>query len=157
MLLKAENITISEKISMKNKTNLYDESRFEVAELINPRDCDNRLILAVYQYTLRGDKILQDNMPIMIEVIRDYIREAEIYMHLTDVLPRLIWDSQKLVIREEINLRKRNMELLRNKMNTGISPYYWRLYKEFDGYIECIHYKADYVISLEKPDTPTFW
>lgn len=107
---------------MKNKTNLYDESRFEVAELINPRDCDNRLILAVYQYTLRGDKILQDNMPIMIEVIRDYIREAEIYMYLTDVLPRLIWDSQKLAIREEINLRKRNMELLRNKMNTGISP-----------------------------------
>ena len=141
---------------MKNKTNLYDESRFEVAELINPRDCDNRLILAVYQYTLRGDKILQDNMPIMIEVIRDYIREAEIYMYLTDVLPRLIWDSQKLAIREEINLRKRNMELLRNKMNTGISPYYWRLYKEFDGYIEGIHYKVDYVISLEKPDTLTF-
>ena len=52
---------------------------------------------------------------------------------------------------------KRNMELLRNKMNTGISPYYWCLYKEFDGYIEGIHYKADYVISLEKPDTPTFW
>lgn len=142
---------------MKNKTNLYDESRFEVAELINPRDCDNRLILAVYQYTLRGDKILQDNMPIMIEVIRDYIREAEIYMYLTDVLPRLIWDSQKLAIREEINLRKRNMELLRNKMNAGISPYYWCFYKEFDGYIDGTHYKADYVISLEKPDTPNFW
>ena len=153
MLLKAENITISEKISMKNKTNLY-----EVAELINPRDCDNRVILAVYQHTLRDEKILQDNLPIMIETIRDYIREVEIHTHLTeDVLPRLIWDSQKLAIREEIILRKRNMELLRNKMNTGISPYYWCIYKEFDGYIEGIYYKADYVISLEKPDTPTFW
>ncbi len=138
---------------MKNKTNLY-----EVAELINPRDCDNRVILAVYQHTLRDEKILQDNLPIMIETIRDYIREVEIHTHLTeDVLPRLIWDSQKLAIREEIILRKRNMELLRNKMNTGISPYYWCIYKEFDGYIEGIYYKADYVISLEKPDTPTFW
>lgn len=49
------------------------------------------------------------------------------------------------------------MELLRNKMNAGISPYYWCLYKEFDGYIDGTHYKADYVISLEKPDTPNFW
>lgn len=142
---------------MKNKTNLYDGSRFEVAELINPRDCDNRVILAVYQHTLRDEKILQDNLPIMIETIRDYIREVEIHTHLTDVLPRFIWDSQKLAIREEIILRKRNMELLRNKMNTGISPYYWCIYKEFDGYIEGIYYKADYVISLEKPDIPTFW
>lgn len=134
-----------------------EDPRFEVAELINPRDCDNRVILAVYQHTLRDEKILQDNLPIMIETIRDYIREVEIHTHLTDVLPRLIWDSQKLAIREEIILRKRNMELLRNKMNTGISPYYWCIYKEFDGYIEGIYYKADYVISLEKPDTPTFW
>lgn len=137
---------------MKNKTNLY-----EVAELINPRDCDNRVILAVYQHTLRDEKILQDNLPIMIETIRDYIREVEIHTHLTDLLSRLIWDSQKLAIREEIILRKRNMELLRNKINTGISPYYWCIYKEFDWYIEGIYYKADYVISLEKPDTPTFW
>ncbi len=137
---------------MKNKTNLY-----EVAELINPRDCDNRVILAVYQHTLRDEKILQDNLPIMIETIRDYIREVEIHTHLTDLLSRLIWDSQRLAIREEIILRKRNMELLRNKINTGISPYYWCIYKEFDGYIEGIYYKADYVISLEKPDTPTFW
>lgn len=142
---------------MNNKTNLYDESRFEVAELINPRDCDNRVILVVYQHTLRDEKILQNNLPIMIETIRDYIREVEIYTRLTDLLSRLIWDSQKLAIREEIILRKRNMELLRNKINTGISPYYWCIYKEFDGYIEGIYYKADYVISLEKPDTPTFW
>lgn len=141
---------------MNNKTNLYDGSRFEVAELINPRDCDNRVILAVYQHTLRDEKILQNNLPIMIETIRDYIREVEIYTRLTDVLPGLIWDSQKLAIRKEIILRKRNMELLRNKMNTGISPYYWCIYKEFYGYIEGIYYKADYVISLEKPDAPTF-
>ncbi len=143
-------------IPMENKTNPYDP-RFEVTELINPRDCDNRLILAMYPYTLRGEKILQDNLPIMIETIRNYIREAEIHMQLTDVLPRLIWDSQKFAIQEEINLRKRNMELLRNKMNAGISPYYWRLYKEFDGYIDGTHYKADYVISLETQDAPNFW
>ncbi len=142
---------------MENKIKPYEDPRFEVAELINPRDCDNRVILAVYQYTLRDEKILQNNLPIMIETIRDYIREAEIYMHLTDVLPRLIWNSQKLAIQEEINLRKRNIELLRNKMNAGISPYYWRLYKKFDGYVDGIHYKADYVISLETQDAPNFW
>lgn len=142
---------------MENITNPYEDPRFKVTELINPRDCDNRLILAVYQYTLRGEKILQNNLPIMIETIRDYIREAEIYTQLIKVLPRLIWDSQKFAIQEEINLRKRNMELLRNKMNAGISPYYWRLYKKFDGYIEGTHYKADYVISLETKDAPNFW
>lgn len=143
-------------IPMGNKINPYDP-RFEVTELINPRDCDNRLILAIYPHTLRGEKILQDNLPIMIETIRNYIREAEIHMRLTDVLPRLVWDSQKLAIQEEINLRKRNVELLKNKMNTGISPYYWRLYKEFNGSIDGTHYKADYVIALESPDAPTFW
>ena len=44
-------------IPMENKTNPYDP-RFEVTELINPRDCDNRLILAMYPYTLRGEKKL---------------------------------------------------------------------------------------------------
>lgn len=140
-----------------NKTNPYKDPQFKVAELINPRDCDNRLILAMYPYTLRCERILQDNLPIMIETIRDYIREVESHMRLTKVLPRLIWDSQKLAIQEEINLRKRNMEQLRNKMNTGISPFYWCLYKEFNGYIDGTHYKADYLISLEQPDTPTFW
>ena len=142
---------------MGHKTNPYEDQRFEIAELINPWDCDNRLILAVYPHTLRGEKILQDNLPIMIEVIRDYIREAEIHIQLTKVLPRLIWDSQKQAIQEEINLRKRNMELLRNKMDTGISPYYWCIYKEFDGYIEGVYYKTDYVISLEKQNTPSVW
>ena len=142
---------------MENKTNPYEEPRLKVAELINPKDYDNRLILAVYPYTLRGEKILQDNLPIMIETIRDYIREAEIHMQLTDKLPRLVFDSQKLAIREEINLRERNIKLLRNKMNAGISPYYWRLYKNFNGYIEGTHYKGDYVIALESPDAPTFW
>ena len=142
---------------MQNKSNPYDEPQFEVSELINPWNCDNRMILAVYPHILRDEKILQDNLPIMIETIRGYNRAAEMHMRLTNVLPRLIWDSQKLAIQEEINLTKSNMEQLRNKMNTGISPYYWCLYKEFDGYIEGCHYKADYVISLEKPDAPTFW
>lgn len=73
---------------MENITNPYEDPRFEVTELINPRDCDNRLILAMYPYTLRGEKILQNNLPIMIEAIRDYIREAEIHMQLS--LPLVI-------------------------------------------------------------------
>ncbi len=72
---------------MENKIKPYEDPRFEVAELINPRDCDNRLILAMYPYTLRGEKILQNNLPIMIETIRDYIREAEIHMQLTKDFP----------------------------------------------------------------------
>ena len=49
---------------------------------------------------------------------------------------------------QEFDYTKPNGEESRRKVMT---------LREFDGYIEGIHYKADYVISLEKPDTPTFW
>ena len=35
-------------------------------------------------------------------------------------------------------------------MNDGISPYCWYFVRNFDRYIEGIHYKADYVVYLEK-------
>lgn len=107
-------------------------------------------ILLMYPYKLRNEKILRDNICNMKKIIREYINESEQYRKCMDIISKLIWDSQKTSMQNEADEHQRKADELAEQMNDGISPYAWYVKKNFDEYIDSIHYKADYLVYLDR-------
>ena len=126
--------------------------------LIEPDVCISDLIytehleriLIMYPYEFRNEQILKDNITKMSNVIREYINELELYRRCIDAIPNLIWDSKKASLQNEADEHQRKADELAEVMNDGISPYHWCVCKNFDQYINGIHYKANYAVCLEK-------
>lgn len=126
--------------------------------MIGPSVCIHELIsiehseriVIVYPYEFREEKILQDNIPKMMNVIREYINESELYRQCVDTIPNLIWDSQKISLQNEADKHQREADKLAEVMNEGISPYHWCFNKGFAEYVNGIYYQADYVVYLKK-------
>ena len=55
-----------------------NEPKLYVQELISTKYMDKR-VLILYPYELSNEPILKDNIPKMTKVIREYIKESEIY------------------------------------------------------------------------------
>lgn len=83
--------------------------------MVNPSVCIHELIsvkyleiiLIMYPYEFRNEKILKDNISKMTNVIREYINESELYRRCVDAIPSLIWDSQKSSIQNEADKHQR--------------------------------------------------
>lgn len=125
------------------------EPQFCVQELI-PIGCADTRILIMYPYELRDEQILKDNIPKMTKVIREYIKESELYRKCVDTIPNLIWDSQKLSMQNEADEHQRKADELAEKMNEGISPYAWYVKGKFNGEIGGFHYNVDNIVYLDK-------
>ena len=125
-----------------------DEHSVYIHELISMESLE--IILVMYPYEFRNEKILKDNIPKMTNVIREYINEMELYRRCINTIPNLIWDSQKISLQNEADEHQKRADKLAEVMNDGINPYHWCVCKNFDQCIDGIHYKADYVIYLEK-------
>ena len=119
-----------------------------ISDLISTEHLER--ILIMYPYEFRNEQILKDNITKMSNVIREYINELELYRRCIDAIPNLIWDSQKISLQNEADEHQRKADELAEVMNNGISPYHWCICKNFDQYINGIHYKANYAIYLEK-------
>ena len=119
-----------------------------ISELISTEHLERSIIM--YPYEFRNEKILKDNIFKMTNVIREYINESELYRRCIDTIPNLIWDSQKASLQNEADEHQRKADELAEVMNDGISLYHWCVCKNFDQYINGIHYKANYAIYLEK-------
>ena len=119
-----------------------NESQFCVQELISTEYMDKR-VLILYPYELRNEPILKDNIHKMTKVIREYIKESEMYRKCVDIIPNLIWDSQKISMQNEA-------DELAEKMNEGISPYAWYVKGRFNGEIGGFHYNVDNIVYLDK-------
>ena len=126
-----------------------NEPKFCVEELISMEYMD-RSVLILYPYELSNEPILKDNILKMTKVIREYIKESEMYRKCVDSIQNLIWDSQKISMQNEANEHQRKAYELSEQMNNGISPYAWYVKKNFDKYIDDIHYKADYFVYLDR-------
>lgn len=126
-----------------------NESKFYVQELISTEYMDKR-VLILYPYELSNESILKDNIPKMTKVIREYIKESEIYRKCVDSIPNLIWDSQKISMQNEADEHQRKADELAEKMNDGISPYAWYVKGKFNGEIGGFHYNVDNIVYLDK-------
>lgn len=125
------------------------EPQFCVQELI-PIKCTNTRILILYPYELRNEPILKDNISKMTKVIREYIKESEMYRKCVDSIQNLIWDSQKISMQNEADEHQRKTDKLAEKMNEGISPYVWYVKGSFNGEIGEFHYNVDNIVYLDK-------
>lgn len=128
---------------------MVKKQKFCVQELI-PMGCTDTRVLILYPYELSNEPILKDNILKMTKVIREYIKESEMYRKCVDSIQNLIWDSQKISMQNEANEHQRKAYELSEQMNNGISPYAWYVKKNFDKYIDDIHYKADYFVYLDR-------
>ncbi len=125
------------------------EPRFCIQELMATEYIDKR-ILILYPYELRNEPILKDNISKMTKVIREYIKESEIYRKCVDSIQNLIWDSQKISMQNEANEHQRKADELSEQMNNGISPYAWYVKGRFNGEIGGFHYNVDNIVYLDR-------
>lgn len=126
-----------------------NEPNFYVRELISTEYMDKR-VLILYPYELSNEPILKDNISKMTKVIREYIKESEMYRKCVGTIPNLIWDSQKLSMQNEADEHQRKADKLAEKMNEGISPYAWYVKGRFNGEIGGFHYNVDNIVYLDK-------
>lgn len=126
-----------------------NEPKFYVQELIST-EYMNKRVLILYPYELSNEPILKDNIPKMTKVIREYIKEYEMYRKCADTITNLIWDSQKISMQNEADEHQRKADELAEKMNEGISPYVWHVKGSFNGEIGGFHYNVDNIVYLDK-------
>ena len=126
-----------------------NEPKLYVQELISTKYMDKR-VLILYPYELSNEPILKDNIPKMTKVIREYIKESEIYRKCVDSIPNLICDSQKISMQNEADKHQRKADELAEKMNEGISPYAWYVKGSFNGEISGFHYNVDNIVYLDR-------
>ena len=126
-----------------------NESQFCVQELISTEYMD-KIVLILYPYELRNEPILKDNIHKMTKVIREYIKEYEMYIKCVDTISNLIWDSQKISMQNEADEHQRKADELAEKINEGISPYAWYVKGRFNGEIGGFHYNVDNIVYLDK-------
>mgnify|MGYP007091061765 FL=1 len=125
------------------------EPQFCIQELI-PIGCTDTRILILYPYKLSNEPMLKDNIFKMTKVIREYIKESEMHRKCVDIIPNLIWDSQKISMQNEAEEHQRKADELAEIMNGGISPYAWYVKGRFNGEIGGFHYNVDNIVYLDK-------
>ena len=128
---------------------MIEEPKFCVQELISTEHMDGRVVI-LYPYKLRNEPILKDSISKMTKVIREYIKETEMYRKCVDTIPNLIWDSQKLSMQNEADAHQRKADELAEIMNEGISPYAWYIKGRFNGEIGGLHYNVDNIVYLDR-------
>lgn len=126
------------------------EPQFCVVEELISMEYMDRSVLILYPYELSNEPILKDNIPKMTKVIREYIKESEMYRKCVDIIPNLIWDSQKLSMQNEADEHQRKADELAKIMNEGISPYAWYVKGRFNEEIGGLHYNVDNIVYLDK-------
>ena len=110
----------------------------------------DKRVLILYPYELRNEPILKDNIHKMTKVIREYIKEYEMYIKCVDTISNLIWDSQKISMQNEADEHQRKADEFAEIMNEGISPYAWYVKGRFNGEIGRFHYNVDNIVYLDK-------
>lgn len=132
------------------KITVLDDKNFCVREVVN-MEVPYSSIIVIYPIEFIDDPVLKENIPKMISVVREYIKEYESYLTFKAKIGNTIWDSEKLKYDNMAYEHQEKADKLAEKMNEGISPYAWYVNKvndklEFNG----ISQKVDYVVCLEK-------
>lgn len=108
-------------------------------------------IIVVYPVDFIGDPVLEENIPKMLSVVREYIEEDELHLAFRIKTANARWDSEKLKYSDIAYEHQMKMDKLVEKMNEGISPYFWYVSKVSDDVVfNGIFRKVDYAVCLEK-------
>lgn len=89
-------------------------------------------IIVVYPVDFIGDSVLEENIPKMLSVVREYIEEDELHLAFRIKTANARWDSEKLKYGDMAYEHQMKRDKLAEKMNEGISPYAWYINKVND-------------------------
>ena len=108
-------------------------------------------IIVVYPVEFIGDPVLEENIPKMLSVVKEYIKEYESYLTFKTKIGNTVWDSEKLKYGNIAYEHQERADKLAEKMNEGISPYFWYVGKVSEDVVfNEISRKVDYAVCLEK-------
>lgn len=129
---------------------ILDDKVYCIQEMFNVDPFDNRIVI-IYPKEFYGDLVLEENIPKMLSVIREYIKECESYLMFKNMIGNARWDSEKLKYGNIAYEHQEKADKLAETMNEGISPYAWYVNKVnnklvFNGIVR----KVDYTVCLEK-------
>ena len=132
------------------KITVLDENNFCIREVVN-KEIPYISIIVIYPIEFIGDPVLEENIPKMISVVREYIKEFESYLMFKNMIGNARWDSEKLKYGNIAYEHQEKADKLAEKMNEGISPYAWYINKVNDKLaFNGISQKVDYAVCLEK-------
>lgn len=96
--------------------------------------CEKDLYI-LYPSELANEQIIKDNIPKMLKVIREYIKESELYNGCMNRVDKFHFDSQKTAMINKAHRHQEKADKLAEVMNEGINPYAWYYYNTMNGYI----------------------
>lgn len=130
---------------------IFDENNYCIQPVLNVADFSDDKIVILYPKEFIGDSVLEENIPKMISVVREYIKEFESYLMFKNMIGNARWDSEKLKYGNLAYEHQSKADKLAEKMNEGISPYAWYINKVNDRLaFNGISQKVDYAVCLEK-------
>nr|WP_297940369.1 hypothetical protein [uncultured Lachnoclostridium sp.] len=106
-------------------------------------------VVVMYPESFIEDPVLEDNIPKMLSIIREFIECVETYELYKSKILNARWDIQKKEYSNKACKYQVKMDKLAKKMNEGISPYIWRVFKGNDKIVHSeISHIVDYVVKL---------
>ena len=112
-------------------------------------DYMNGNLIIMFPYELKDSPILKENIPKMLNVIKEYIDKSQGYRRYMDYALSVHFDSEKESFINEAHKQQEEADKLAEKMDEGISPYAWYYTGKFDGYINGIRARAEHIIYLD--------
>ena len=104
----------------------------------------------LFPYELNKEEVFKNNLSHTLNDLKEFIEQHELLDGNKRIYERLKFDSQK---EKQMRCNKeceKKISEIENKLNEGISPYYWKIFKDINSYwsevARCI--KADYVLVL---------
>lgn len=107
-------------------------------------------VVWIFPYEFNKEEIFRNNIRHTYEDLKELIKEKTFLKSGNEILENLKFDSQKEYQREINKKHERRITEIEEKMNEGISPYKWVIFKNFDEYINKQPVKADYALIFEK-------
>lgn len=130
---------------------LFNENNYCIQPVLSVDDPSDDKIVILYPKEFIGDFVLEENIPKMISVVREYIKEFESYLMFKNMIGNARWDSEKLKYGNIAYEHQEKADKLAGKMNEGISPYAWYVNKVNDKLVfNGISQRVDYAVHLEK-------
>lgn len=100
---------------------------------------------------LSREEIFQNNLSHVLNDLKKLIEENQLLKGNRNVLKYLKFDSQREKQLRLIEENKKRISEIENKMNKEISPFYWQIIKDFNGFYDLKHYIiADYLLVLRQ-------
>lgn len=108
-------------------------------------------VVKLFPYELSKEEIFQNNLSHILGDLKELLEVYSLLDANKKIMECLKFDSQKEKQLQLIKENKGKILEIEKKMNDEISPYHWRIIKNFDGYYDADHrISADYLLVLEK-------